>query len=60
MAMTYSGKISTAKSCPVGAWTTIVACVTASVIFGAGAVGQEASIDRASLVLGHFPRDTTT
>jgi len=27
MAMTYSGKISTAKSCPVGAWTTIVACV---------------------------------
>ena len=27
MAMTYNGKISTAKSCPVGAWTTIVACV---------------------------------
>jgi hypothetical protein len=24
MAMTYSGKISTAKSCPVGVWTTIV------------------------------------
>ncbi len=34
--------------------------VTASVIFGNGAVGQEASIDRASLVLGNFPRDTTT
>ena len=34
--------------------------ITASVIFGNGAVGQEASIDRASLVLGNFPRDTTT